>query len=65
MRVSSQSHKVYGNKFHTRTKLTNGKDSFLLPSIDGRSVAARRVRDLYGSLIVDLGGEDAPLSFED
>jgi hypothetical protein len=38
-----------------RARETNGK---LLPSVDGRSVWARRLRDLIEMHLSDLGGED-------
>jgi hypothetical protein len=37
-------HKVYGPKLNGRSRITNGTS--LLPSVDGRSIWARRCRDL-------------------
>ena len=39
-----------------RSRVTNG--SKLLPLADGRSVTARRFRDLYEDIAMDLGGLD-------
>lgn len=39
-----------------RSAVTNGRA--VLPGIDGRSVVARRYRDLYEALCRDQGGED-------
>jgi hypothetical protein len=38
-----------------RTRVTNGKE--LLPGIDGRSLWARRFRDVLALHLSDLGGE--------
>lgn len=40
-----------------RSRVTNG--SAILPGVDGRSAWARRLRDLVGLHVSDLGGEDA------
>lgn len=40
-----------------RSRVTNGSE--LLPGVDGRSAWARRLRDLIGLHISDLGGEGA------
>ncbi len=39
----------------TRSRVTNGKTLFL-ERVDGRSLTARRYRDLYQAFIADLGG---------
>ncbi len=39
----------------SRTRVTNGKALFL-EGVDGRTLAARRYRDLFHSFISDLGG---------
>jgi hypothetical protein len=52
--------KAYGLKLHGRSKITNGKA--LLPTIDGRSIWARRFRDLYNAFGSDLGQDDTSLS---
>lgn len=39
-----------------RTRLSNGKQLFLESSVDGRSLIARRFRDLQSDIISDLGG---------
>ena len=46
--------RVYG-----RSAVTNG--SALLRRIDGRSIWARRYRDIHAGLISDLGGNSAPI----
>lgn len=51
----SQSTKLYGSKLTGRSRITNG--SHLLPRIDGRSIWARRLRDLIQLHVVDQGGE--------
>ncbi|MCV0396765.1 MAG: hypothetical protein K5872_20895 [Rhizobiaceae bacterium] len=40
-----------------RTRVTNGRD--LLPGVDGRTMWARRMRDIMALHIADLGGPDA------
>jgi hypothetical protein len=40
---------------HGRSRITNGGD--ILPGIDGRSVIARRYRDIVSAILVDQGGE--------
>src|SRR5215467_4363246 len=45
-----------GDTRHGRSRVTNG--SQLLPLTDGRSVTARRFRDLYEGICSDLGGAD-------
>lgn len=40
-----------------RSKVTNG--SQLLPGVDGRSLWARRCRDILHAHLADLGGDDA------
>ncbi len=42
----------------SRTRVTNGKALFL-EGVDGRTLAARRYRDLFHSFVSDLGGMDA------
>jgi len=43
-------------KVYARSRLTNGKD--LLPNIDGRSLIARRYRDICSAIAADQGGID-------
>jgi hypothetical protein len=43
-------------KAYARSRLTNGKD--LLPNIDGRSLIARRYRDICTAIASDQGGPD-------
>ena len=41
----------------TRSRISNG--STILPGVDGRSTWVRRLRDLIGLYLSDLGGDDA------
>ena len=41
-------------KAHGRSRITNHKD--LLPDIDGRSLVARRYRDIASQVVADQGG---------
>ena len=41
---------------YARSRLTNGRD--LLPDVDGRSLIARRYRDIAAAILVDQGGAD-------
>jgi hypothetical protein len=41
-------------KVYARSRLTNGKD--ILPNIDGRSLIARRYRDICAAIAADQGG---------
>lgn len=43
-------------KSHGRSKVSNGKD--ILPDCDGRSVIARRYRDIASAILIDQGGAD-------
>ena len=43
-------------KAHGRSRLSNGTD--LLPDIDGRSIIARRYRDISRAMLTDQGGAD-------
>ena len=43
-------------KAHGRSKVSNGND--LLPNIDGRSLIARRYRDITSAIYQDQGGID-------
>ncbi len=45
---------VVTNKL-ARTRVTNGKAMFL-DGVDGRTLAARRYRDLFNSFVSDIGG---------
>ena len=49
--------KVYGAKLHGRSRITNG--STLLPTIDGRSLWARRFRDLISLHESDIAPDGA------
>jgi hypothetical protein len=40
-----------------RSRLTNGTGS-ILPDLDGRTAVARRVKDIVGLILADLGGAD-------
>jgi hypothetical protein len=52
----SQSTKAYGSKLTGRSRITNG--TRLLPFVDGRSIWARRLRDLINLHVNDYGGSD-------
>jgi hypothetical protein len=43
-------------KAQGRSRLSNGRE--LLPDVDGRSVVARRYRDVLGALVSDQGGAE-------
>jgi hypothetical protein len=48
--------KVGRQKNALRSRITNGRD--VLPDVDGRSLIARRYRDISSAIIVDQGGAD-------
>ena len=54
MRADSQS--LEKRKSHARARVSNGRD--VLPDVDGRSIIARRFRDIVRAIFVDQGGED-------
>jgi hypothetical protein len=41
---------------HGRTRISNGRD--VLPDVDGRSIIARRYRDIAKAIFVDQSGAD-------
>jgi hypothetical protein len=43
-------------KSHGRSRISNGKD--LLPNVDGRSIIARRFRDISNAILADQAGID-------
>ena len=43
-------------KAHARSAVSNGKE--ILPGVDGRSIVARRFRDIVSAIAVDQGGAD-------
>jgi hypothetical protein len=47
---------VEQRKSHARSRVSNGRD--VLPNVDGRSLIARRYRDVVNAILVDQGGED-------
>jgi hypothetical protein len=47
---------VRGRKVYGRSRISNGHD--LLPDVDGRSLIARRYRDIANAIFVDQGGID-------
>jgi hypothetical protein len=49
-----RSRPVEGRKKHGRSRVGNGRD--LLPDIDGRSIIARRYREISSAILVDQGG---------
>jgi hypothetical protein len=51
----TDSRPVQRQKLQGRSRISNGHD--LLPDVDGRSVMARRYRDITSAILVDQGGE--------
>jgi hypothetical protein len=51
-RKSAAERKVYG-----RSKITNGTDGAVLPNVDGRSLVARRYRDISEAVAREQNGE--------
>ena len=47
---------VAAQKSQGRSRITNGSAVFLDGEVDGRSVLARRYRDILGDLVAHLGG---------
>lgn len=47
---------AHNSKSKGRSSITNGHD--ILPDIDGRSVIARRYKDITRAIVVDQGGAD-------
>ena len=47
---------IAGRKVYGRSRISNGRE--LLPDVDGRSVIARRYRDITTAILVDQGGAD-------
>jgi hypothetical protein len=45
-----------GRKSHARSRVSNGRD--ILPDVDGRSLIARRYRDISNAIFIDQGGVD-------
>jgi hypothetical protein len=41
-------------KTHARSRVSNGRD--ILPDVDGRSLIARRYRDISNAIFIDQGG---------
>jgi hypothetical protein len=55
-RKSAGSRAAYPRKSHGRSRVSNGHD--VLPNVDGRSIIARRFRDIVSAILVDQGGVD-------
>jgi hypothetical protein len=53
---SRQPRATYERKSHGRTRVSNRHD--ILPDVDGRSLIARRYRDIANAMAVDQGGAD-------
>jgi hypothetical protein len=51
---SADSRPIRQRKSHGRSRISNGHD--VLPDVDGRSVIARRYRDITRAILVDQGG---------
>jgi hypothetical protein len=45
-----------GDKRYSKARVSNGND--VLPGIDGRTILARRYKDIAGQIIADCGGLD-------
>src|SRR5689334_18877256 len=45
-------------KVYARSKITNGTDGAVLPNVDGRSLIARRFRDISEQIVADQAGRD-------
>jgi len=43
-------------KAYARSRVSNGRD--VLPEVDGRSLVARRYRDIVSAILADQGGSD-------
>ncbi len=50
----SDSASAHSRKSHGRSRVSNGRD--VLPDVDGRSIIARRYRDIMGAILSDQGG---------
>jgi hypothetical protein len=55
-RKSADSRPARERKSHGRSRVSNGHD--VLPDVDGRSVIARRYRDITAAILSDQGGAD-------
>ena len=56
MKVATKKGSRLGSQSKGRSRITNGRE--LLPGVDGRSLWARRFRDLLNLHLSDLGGAD-------
>ena len=54
--VPSKSSESSARQAHGRSRITNGRD--VLPNVDGRSIVARRFRDIVSAMVADQGGTD-------
>ena len=54
--MSATSAAPYDPKTKARARITNGSD--LLPTVDGRSIWARLMRDTLNAMLNHMGGED-------
>ncbi len=54
--MSTPSAAVVDRKAHARSRVSNGRALFL-DAVDGRSVFARRYRDILAQLVSDMGGD--------
>ena len=52
----ADSDQVARRKLTARARVSNGRD--VLPNVDGRSLIARRYRDISSAIVVDQGGID-------
>jgi hypothetical protein len=51
---SAKSRQPHERKSHGRSRVSNGHD--VLPDVDGRSIIARRYKDIASAIFVDQGG---------
>jgi hypothetical protein len=49
---------VKGNKSYARSKISNDQSNGLLPNVDGRSLVARRFKDIAQAVLSDQAGPD-------
>jgi hypothetical protein len=55
-RKRSRSPVTVARQLYARSSVSNGRD--ILPDIDGRSLVARRYRDISFAMLADQGGDD-------
>ncbi len=53
-RIKASRKRAANPKIYGKSKISNGHD--LLPDVDGRTLVARRYRDIASAMVVDAGG---------